>query len=116
VDTSAAGLIAMMNDPAHLARGKTTFSTICFACHAPDGGGVAGLGPNMCDDHYKNIKKIEDLVGVITHGVPGTAMVAQKLTPREIADVAAYIASLRGTTPAKPKKPEGEVIPPWTAE
>jgi cytochrome c oxidase cbb3-type subunit 3 len=116
VASDAAGLLAAMNNPAAMERGKSKYSTICLACHAPDGGGVAGLGPNMCDDNYKNITKIEDFVGVITNGVPGTAMAGQPLSAREIVDVAAYVASLRGTTPANPKDPEGEVIAPWSAE
>ena len=117
-DTGAEGMLAMMKDPTHLARGKAKFMTICLACHAPDGGGVVGLGPNLCDDQWKNVKTIDDLVTVITEGIPGTTMVAQTaiLSENEIADVAAYVASLRGTTPANPKEPEGETIPAWGSQ
>ena len=118
VAEGATGLMALMNDTTHMARGKAKYSTICLACHGPDGGGVPGLGPNMCDDNYKNVKKIEDILTVMEDGIPGTAMLSQSasLNPGEMADVAAYVASLRGTTPANPKEAEGEVILPWSAE
>jgi len=118
VAKGAVGLMALMDDPTHMARGKAKYSTICLACHSPDGGGVLGLGPNLTDDHFKNVKKIEDILTIMEDGIPGTAMLSQSaaLTPGEMADVAAYVASLRGTTPANPKEPEGEVIPPWSAE
>ena len=116
VAADAAAILAAMNDPTRLALGKAKYGTICFACHAADGGGVIGLGPNMCDDSYKNITKLGDFVGVIVNGIPGTAMVGQTLSPNEVVNVAAYMASLRGTTPANPKDPEGEVIAPWAAE
>ncbi|MFK5956265.1 MAG: cbb3-type cytochrome c oxidase N-terminal domain-containing protein [Planctomycetota bacterium] len=118
-DTSAEGLFALMQDPAHLARGKAKFATVgCTACHAPDGGGVIGLGPNFCDDFGKNIQSMEDIVRVITHGVPGTAMLSQSATmnENEIADVAVFVASLRGTTPANPKAAEGEKMPAWGSQ
>ncbi len=114
LETDAKGLLVLMQDDTHLARGKATFSTICLACHAADGGGVPGLGPNLCDDFWKNVKVIEDIPNIIRNGVPGTAMAPQvSLSPNQVADVAAYVASLRGTTPANPKEPEGEKIAPW---
>lgn len=115
-DTGAEGMMAMLQDSGALARGKGLFlSKGCSACHAPDGGGVAGLGANLTDDRWKNVKTIEDIVSIVTNGVPGTAMVAQTalLSENEIAEVAAFVASLRGTTPANPKEAEGELIPAW---
>ena len=114
-DTGAEGMMALMQDSGALARGKAKYGTLCVACHAGDGGGVTALGPNLTDDHWKNVKTIDDIVKVVTEGIPGTAMVAQSalLSENEIADVSAYITSLRGTTPADPKDPEGEVIPAW---
>jgi len=118
-DTSAEGLFALMQDPSHLARGKSKFATAgCTACHAPDGGGVVGLGPNLCDEFGKNIRSLDDIVKVVSEGVPGTAMVAQSatLSENEIADVAVYVGSLRGTTPANPKEAEGEEMPAWGSQ
>ena len=112
----AASLVAMMDDPEVVAAGKAVWQRNCFACHAQDGGGMTGLGPNMTDDHYKNIEGIEGILTVLREGVPGTSMVAGgglPLTHNEIVQVSVFVASLRGTTPADPKEPEGEVLPPW---
>jgi cytochrome c oxidase cbb3-type subunit 3 len=85
----------------------------CAQCHANDGGG--NIGPNMTDDNYKNIKEPADFFKVISNGVPGTAMVGKsnQFSPQEIILLSAYVASLRGTTPANPKAPEGATIAPW---
>jgi cytochrome c oxidase cbb3-type subunit 3 len=85
----------------------------CAQCHATDGGG--NIGPNLTDDAWKNVRHPADIFTVISDGVPGTAMPAWKHRFREAQRIllAAYVASLRGTTPAAPKAPEGQVIPPW---
>lgn len=97
----------MLGDATREANGKTTFAARCTACHGPDGGGL--VGPNLTDSAWKHGGRVTDLVKVITRGLPGTAMVAwnQQLSADEIVDVAIYIKSLKGTSPANPKAPEG---------
>jgi len=92
---------------------KATFLGNCAACHTRDGGGDVGV--NLCDDYYKNVEKVEDIYRVLTDGANGGAMPSWKnrLSDNERVIVAAYVASLRGTTPAHPKAPEGKQIPPW---
>lgn len=105
---SAGELAAAQKDPARVAAGKATYDKLCVACHAPDGGGL--VGPNLCDDFWKHGGSMKDVVAVITEGVPEKGMIAWKsqLKDDEIISVAAYIKSLRGTTPANPKAPEGD--------
>jgi cytochrome c oxidase cbb3-type subunit 3 len=93
--------------------GKSVYKTNCISCHGPDGGGL--VGPNLCDEEYKNIKDIGDFLTVIQNGANGGAMPAWKnrLSPNEIVLVSSYVASLRGSVPAKPKAPEGRPIPDW---
>ena len=45
-------------------------------------------------------------------------MIAWKaqLKPAQIAQVASYVLSLQGTTPANPKAPEGDIWEPETVE
>ena len=49
---------------------------------------------------------------MVLKGVTGTAMVSweQQLKPEELRQVVAYVKSLRGTTPANPKEPEGQLV------
>lgn len=97
----------MIGDDERIARGKPKFESLCAACHAADGGGL--VGPNLTDNHWKNGGRMKDIVRVVTRGVPGTAMVSwtAQLSEEEIVDVAVFIKSLKGTTPANPKDPEG---------
>lgn len=95
------------NDPEILAKGKTIFAQNCAMCHAPDGGGL--IGPNLCDDYFIHGPTFADSVHIIKEGVPAKGMIAWKntLRPDDIHAVASFIYSLRGTTPANPKPPEG---------
>jgi len=113
LDQSAEGLLALMADPEHLAAGKKIWDGTCMACHLPDGGGI--VGPNMTDDYFINVRVITDIPPIVRNGIVEKGMSPWKgiLSENQIAQVAAYTASLRGTKPAMPKEPQGEVIPPW---
>ncbi len=106
-------ILKQMNNPQFMSIAKSTFLGNCTACHSRDGGG--GIGVNLCDDYYKNVTRVEDIFRVITEGANGGAMPSWKnrLSENERVIVAAYIASLRGTTPAAPKAHEGNLIDPW---
>jgi len=99
-------------DP-QLLRAQDVFRMHCLSCHAPDGGGL--VGPDMTDDLYLHVKAPQDMPKLIRDGFLEMGMTPFKgvLTDQEIADVAVYMASLRGTIPASAKAPQGELIPPW---
>lgn len=96
------------NEASVLAQGKDLFMKNCMVCHAPDGGGL--IGPNMCDDYWIHGSSFADNVRIIEDGVLAKGMISWKpiLKPEEIHAVASFIYTLRGTTPATPKAPEGE--------
>ena len=99
-------------DPAVLALGKELFTTksTCWTCHAPDGGGMPALGPNLTDGFKLNGHSFADTVKVIADGSPkNPVMIPWKtmLKPDEIYAVASHVWNLKGTTPATPKPPEG---------
>jgi cytochrome c oxidase cbb3-type subunit 3 len=103
----------LMADPKMMQVAAGIFVGNCAACHARDGGGINGV--NLTDDAYKNVKVIVDVFNVITDGANSGAMPSwrNKLTKNERVLMAAYAASLRGTTPVAPKGPEGSPIPEW---
>jgi len=108
-----ATLLKYMKDPRWSKVGEVVFKTNCVSCHGDKGEGK--VGPNLTDDAWKNVKVIEDIGKVVTEGANGQAMPSWKtrLHPNELALVAAYVASLRGTNPPGGKPPEGNVIPAW---
>ena len=105
--------VTMLTDASDLTSGKKIFSERCVACHKADGGG--GIGPNLTDDYWILGGGIKNIFKTISEGGrDGKGMIAwkQDLKPLEIAQVASYVMSLKGTTPAAPKAPEGDF---WTS-
>lgn len=94
-------------DPDILAKGKALFAANCAVCHAPDGGGL--IGPNFTDAYFIHGATFADSLHIIREGVPAKGMIPWKTTlrPDDIHAVASYIYTLRGTTPATAKAPEG---------
>ncbi len=91
-----------------LAAGSAVFAAKCVACHAPEGQGL--IGPNLTDDYFIHGGTSLDTFHVIRDGVPEKGMVAwgKMLSHDELLNVAAFVISLRGTSPDNPKPPEGE--------
>lgn len=102
--------------PAAIAAGLSIFSANCVACHAQDGGG--GVGSNLTDEYWKHGGSINDIFKVIKYGVPEKGMIPwqDQLSPEEMQQVASFILTLQGTTPANPKAAEGERYVPAGAE
>lgn len=102
--------VTLLTDAADLTAGKSIFTTNCVACHKADGGG--GIGPNLTDQYWILGGGIKNVFRTISEGGrDGKGMVAwkQTLKPAEMAQVASYVISLVGTTPAEPKEPQGEI-------
>lgn len=106
--------VTQLTDASSLAYGKQVFETICVACHKADGGG--GIGPNLTDNYWILGGGIKNVFQTISEGGrDGKGMIAwkQSYKPSEIQQIASYVLTLQGTTPAEPKDPEGEL---WVEE
>jgi cytochrome c oxidase cbb3-type subunit 3 len=101
--------VTLLTDASGLSSGKAIFETNCIACHAADGGGI--VGPNLTDDYWIHGGGIKNVFKVIKYGVVEKGMIAwqTQLNPNQMQEVASYVLSLHGTTPAAPKQPEGEI-------
>ena len=106
-------LLKYMANAEWKAVGASVFKTNCVSCHGPEGAGQ--VGPNLTDDHWKNVQHLVDIPNVVANGAAAGAMPAWKtrLHPNEVVLVAAYVASLRGKNLPGPRGPEGNAIPPW---
>ena len=114
VKPDAPTLLMLGKDPRFHALGENIFQTNCVSCHGRHAEGMAC--PNLTDNYYIHVKKIEDFVDVITKGRKDGAMPAwgNRLSPNEVIVVAAYVASLRNTNYPGGKFHEGTIPPPWT--
>ena len=111
----AATLLKLSKDSLFQKMGNSIFQTNCASCHGRHAEGMSQC-PNLTDDYYLDVKKITDIVDVITKGRNYGAMPTwgNRLQPNEIIVVASYVASLRGTNYPGGKRPEGTIPPPWT--
>jgi len=105
-----ASTVSILTDASDLDAGKAIFTTNCVVCHKADGGG--GIGPNLTDQNWILGGGIKNVFTTISEGGrDGKGMVSWKndLKPVEMAQVASYVLSFQGTTPAKPKAAEGDI-------
>ncbi len=111
---TAENILLYASKKSWLSVGQTVFKANCISCHGRDGEGK--VGPNLTDEFYKNVRKVEDIARIINQGAGNGAMPAwaNRLHPNEVVLVSSYVASLRGVkTASKGKGPEGGQIPAW---
>jgi cytochrome c oxidase cbb3-type subunit 3 len=102
--------VTLLTDPADLKNGEAIFTQNCVVCHMADGGG--GIGPNLTDEYWILGGGIKNVFNTLMEGGrDGKGMISwkQSFKPSELAQVASYVLSLQGTTPANPKAAEGEI-------
>ncbi len=105
--------VTLKTDSISLKSGKYIYDSNCIACHLGDGGG--SVGPNFTDEYWIYGGGIKNIFKSIKYGVPEKGMISWQtvLNPKQMQEVASYILSFQGTTPAAPKQPEGEI---WKGE
>lgn len=100
--------------------GKKVFAAKnCSSCHGATGGSMpGGVGPNLTDDYWIHGGSIKDVFKSIKYGWPEKGMISWKdqLSAKEMAQVASYIMSIRGSNPAGAKEPQGDLYKAETAE
>ena len=101
--------VVMLSDGGEIAAGRELFSKNCIACHLADGGGV--VGPNLTDDYWLHGGSIKDVFKSIKYGWQDKGMKSWKddFSPKQIQELASFVKSLKGTHPATPKAPQGDL-------
>lgn len=108
VDENNVTLLTSADD---IQAGKAIFTdpAKCPACHGADGGGNT-VGPNLTDNYWLYGGGIKDLFKTIKYGTnKGMRSWKDDLSPKQIAQVSSYVLSLKGTKPANPREPQGEL-------
>lgn len=105
-------LIGYMKDPEMVKAGSEKYAEVCMACHADKGQGL--VGPNLTDDYWLHadgsLMSIRSVVatGVLEKGMPAWE---KMMSPEELAQVVAFVGTLRGTH-VEGKEPQGEKVEP----
>ena len=110
---SASAVLVALKDEPSLAKGRAIFEgpdNVCSACHRPDLGGL--VGPNLTDDFWLHGCAVTDIVTSIKTGYPMKGMLAfgsdKPLTDEQLLQVASYVVSKQGSSPANPKPTDPE--------
>ena len=110
-------MLRMMNDAKWLSVGQSVYRSNCVSCHADKGQGL--VGPNLTDNHFKHVKKLDDICNVVANGAANGAMPGWKINlhPNEVVLVSAYVATLRGQNVpgGRGQIPGDAEIPAWPA-
>ncbi|QEH41001.1 cbb3-type cytochrome c oxidase N-terminal domain-containing protein [Chitinophaga sp. XS-30] len=99
--------VTLLAEAADIETGKKLFVINCAACHGPDGQGT--VGPNLTDNYWIHGGKVNEIFSTIKYGVPEKGMKSWKedFSPKQLAQLTAYIRTIRGTNPANPKEQQG---------
>lgn len=112
IEPDESTILRLSLDAGFMTTGRSLFRANCAVCHGQDGGG--GTGPNLTDDSYLHVKKLEDIYRVLHDGVESKGMPSwSRLGTPQLVVLSAYVAGLRGSSPAAPLPPQGDRIPPW---
>jgi cytochrome c oxidase cbb3-type subunit III len=103
-ETTEESLTRLMNDAAMMKDARFLFVQRCVQCHADKGQG--NIGPNLTDDYWiYGSASLMDLLEIISDGraQKGMPTWSRVLRPVELAEVAAYVGTLRNTSvPGRP--------------
>lgn len=102
--------VVFLENAADIAAGQAVFVQMCAACHGPEGGGNE-VGPNLTDEYWLHGGSVSNIFKTIKYGVTEKGMKSWKddFSPMQIAQLSSYIKSLKGSSPANAKAPQGEL-------
>jgi cytochrome c oxidase cbb3-type subunit 3 len=102
--------VTQLTDDKMIKEGQAIFIEKCAVCHLADGGGV--VGPNLTDAYWIHGGDVKSIFKTIKYGVPAKGMIAWQNTfsGKQIQLLTSFVMSLKGTTPAKAKEPQGELV------
>jgi cytochrome c oxidase cbb3-type subunit 3 len=99
--------VTLLTAAADIAEGKLIFQRSCITCHKEGGGG--DVGPNLTDDYWIHGGDIKNIFKTIRYGFNAMPQWQMAYSNTQIARVASYVKSLKGTHPPNPKAPQGEL-------
>jgi cytochrome c oxidase cbb3-type subunit 3 len=95
-------------EPGDAVRGAAAYATFCAGCHGPEGKGTK-KGSSIVDDSFLALVSDQDLRTTVIAGRPDLGhpdwrnYVSNKpMTPQEVTDVVAWLASQRKADPGQP--------------
>lgn len=102
--------VTLITDAGQLENGKSNYTSVCATCHGNAGEG--GIGPNLTDEYWLHGGSIKDIFKTIKYGVTDKGMPTweAQYSPKEIAELASFIYTLKGTNPPNGKEKQGALF------
>lgn len=104
VDENTVTVLTSADD---IAAGKAIFLKSCAACHKETGAGE--VGPNLTDNYWMHGGDIKSIFKTIRYGINAMPQWQSTYSNKQIAQVAGFVKSLKGTSPANAKPAQGEL-------
>jgi putative heme-binding domain-containing protein len=82
---------------ADITYGAQLYAAQCATCHGQNGDQVGGI--NLKSGTFRSVATDQDLVRVVTNGIPGAGMPAFRLDPSEVAGIVAYVRNMNTFDP-----------------
>src|SRR5262249_42713474 len=82
---------------ADIAYGAQLYAAQCATCHGQNGDQVGGI--NLKSGTFRSVASDQDLVRVVTNGIPGAGMPAFRFDPSEAAGIVAYVRNMNTFDP-----------------
>jgi putative heme-binding domain-containing protein len=73
--------------------GAKLYAAQCVTCHGPSGDAIAGV--DLSANKFRTVSSDQDLMNVITTGIPQSGMPAQTFKTNELVSLVAYIRNMR---------------------
>jgi cytochrome c oxidase cbb3-type subunit 3 len=102
--------VTLLTAESDLNAAKEIFTSICATCHGKQGEGNS-IGPNLTDEYWLHGGSLQDVFKTIKYGWPDKGMQSWKdaYSPVQIAQLASFVKSLKGTNPPNAKEKQGEL-------
>ena len=99
--------VTLLTAAADIADGKLIFQKSCITCHKEGGGG--DVGPNLTDDFWIHGGDLKSIFKTIRYGFNAMPQWQMAYSNKQIAQVASFVKTLKGTNPPNPKAAQGEL-------
>ena len=102
--------VVLLTSKKDIDEGAVIFQEKCAVCHLADGGGL--VGPNLTDNYWIHGGDVKSIFKTLKYGVPAKGMIAWQnaLSGKQMQSLASFIHTLKGTTPAQAKEPQGDLF------
>src|SRR5689334_290009 len=78
--------------PAEIEAGGRLYAANCTGCHGPEGDGVGGI--NFSQGKFRRAATDDDLLRIISRGIPGTPMAPSGMSESQIGQIVGYLRSM----------------------